>query len=746
MALSITELVGANSVVSGATLVISGVTFAIGDLIWLAVSADNTGVAGAASLSTTVTDSAGNTWVNRGGLVNRTPGAAADDGTTLGIWTCLATVALVAGTVTVSFAPDTVAKAAIIRRAVGVLPTFHSVGGGASNSGTTWSTGTIAAVPAGYTVVGFVAVEQTSQANATVGSGWSSRQSAQADGGSNAASQSITSQYKTVSVAGDELYEITSGTARDWAANWIIVFDADGTGYVDGAPWMEFNALATPTLATSPSNVIDVDVVAIFEKFDGPLDDHPGHPVDDDGNSVLITAEKGLDISKSKNLEWLARYGVLNDDADYIDRFLLAAEAVLYYRNPMELPNEAGDLEYYDGDDGSFPGMKFGTDSGQSKFHNKVICLDRLTQGLLLFLASSFNTGARATTAQTLIDQLETVALWALDSDDLVKYFRNTANTNQLMRAAVFLHKAGVLLDNADLKAEARTRIEEIFEDHVSVDGVFYEKQSVDGIGFDLTYQGVSGELLGDYLLLLPPGTWRNEVEAMLELMVAKLAEVVDSGTGLYDDIGSTRTEEKVDEREPGAFPVDLDRDINGVRWQYWGWLLSSSTYSALGDKVITAGQRFEHSIKGDRFKDAVRTRLETHRITLGYSEAWEIKDTDNTSVSPGVTRQSKGGHLELVFPGGQTERQYTFGSPGDNLWEEVGQVTLRVVTPRGMNRDDAEVVATEFRNLFRGDRIFFDQSTDIRIKATSPIGDSHDEGGNWVISISLEYQIFNRG
>jgi hypothetical protein len=226
MSLTVSALATASSNTSGATLAVT-VTAAIGDMLVLAVAADNAGAAGIASLSATVTDSAGNTWVNQGGLINRTPGGVASDGTTLGIWTCLVSATLTAGTITASFSPNTTAKAALSWKAVapaGQVPTFHSVGAGVTGTGSSATTGAVS-VPSGYTFIGFWAAESNNDANPdadTTNGTWSSLQSA--IGGTLAnVSTAINSQWKTTTAAGNQTFNITSGT-RDYALNWLILY------------------------------------------------------------------------------------------------------------------------------------------------------------------------------------------------------------------------------------------------------------------------------------------------------------------------------------------------------------------------------------------------------------------------------------------------------------------------------------------------------------------------------------------
>ena len=138
----------------------------------------------------------------------------------------------------------------------------------------------------------------------------------------------------------------------------------------------------------------------------------------------------------------------------------------------------------------------------------------------------------------------------------------------------------------------------------------------------------------------------------------------------------------------------------------------------------------------GDPLRDAFRTRLAAHRTTAGVT--WSIIDTLNTTEDPDAAT----GYLELEFPGG-SESQYTFGAPGADLHDEQGQVTLNVVAPLGGLRDTAETYAAALRALFRKDR-FAVGSRSCRITSTAPMGGGHTEGGLWVESVALGYQIFN--
>lgn len=230
MALTISNVATAASTTSGATLDITGVTASVGDWLVLAVAADNAGTSGASSLSTSITDAAGNVWTHRA-TTNYTPGGAAGDGTTLGIFTAEVTHALSSATLTVNFSPNTTAKAAALKKVVpgaGEIVVFHSVGSGATGNGTSFAAPTVS-VDALHTIFGWTALESTSigsnDSDTTNGS-WSSAQTAAASTGTAATSQYLAGQHKTVTASGSQTYDTTAGNARDWAANYLILYPA----------------------------------------------------------------------------------------------------------------------------------------------------------------------------------------------------------------------------------------------------------------------------------------------------------------------------------------------------------------------------------------------------------------------------------------------------------------------------------------------------------------------------------------
>ena len=143
----------------------------------------------------------------------------------------------------------------------------------------------------------------------------------------------------------------------------------------------------------------------------------------------------------------------------------------------------------------------------------------------------------------------------------------------------------------------------------------------------------------------------------------------------------------------------------------------------------------------GDTLRDAFRTRLATH-CTTSPATTRSPKDLVNTVENPDAAAP---GYVYLEFPGGN-EQQYSFGAPGSNFFQEQGQVTLRVASPLGAGttvRDTAEVDAGLLRARFRNDR-FAVGSVSCRIVAVHPMGEGMDEGGMWVESVAISYEVYN--
>lgn len=252
MAITFTDVATANTIASASTLVASNITVSAGLWVVVAIAADNAGASGASSISS-VTDSAGNTYTELS-ITNRTAGSASNDGTTLGIFLGKINTALSSGSITANFSPNTASKAMSIK-SISVDTSgetlFYEVGAGVTGSGTAYSAGAVS-VTNGYTIYGATALEQIAAATAdsdTTNGSWSTAHTASADNGSsNSASQSITTQQKTVNATGNQTYNTSSGSTRDFAINYVIF-------YSDVPPGLTFNDLATATSNASSATL-----------------------------------------------------------------------------------------------------------------------------------------------------------------------------------------------------------------------------------------------------------------------------------------------------------------------------------------------------------------------------------------------------------------------------------------------------------------------------------------------------------
>jgi hypothetical protein len=225
MGLTFNNVTTANSTTSAATLSTGNVSVSAGDWIIVAVSADNSGTSGVASLQS-VTDAQGNTYQE---LTKLTQNPGVNAGITLGIYLAKVEIALVNNTITANFSPNTPAKAMSVKRITpgsGERVAVGTIGSGATGSGTAYSAGAIS-VTNDYTIYGATALEQATAATAdsdTTDGSWSTAHTAAASTGTNTTSASITTQQKTVTATGNQTYNTASGSARDFAINAVVLF------------------------------------------------------------------------------------------------------------------------------------------------------------------------------------------------------------------------------------------------------------------------------------------------------------------------------------------------------------------------------------------------------------------------------------------------------------------------------------------------------------------------------------------
>lgn len=225
MSLTITNAGQGSNVIAASSAMIVAVTASVGDMLEVEIGASNSGTAGASCISG-VTDSAGNTYAQQS-IVNRDPGAV-NEGTTLGIYTSVLTSALVAGTITVSYSPNSLLSCCQARRiqpSAGNSVEIVSVGAGANGDSAT-PTITTSSITSGDTVIAVVAAEcdevPTGDADTSNGGAWSTLYGLMVDLGADNDSQNLGSQYKTVT-AGTQTFNPTWGGSRDYAINYIVV-------------------------------------------------------------------------------------------------------------------------------------------------------------------------------------------------------------------------------------------------------------------------------------------------------------------------------------------------------------------------------------------------------------------------------------------------------------------------------------------------------------------------------------------
>lgn len=418
--------------------------------------------------------------------------------------------------------------------------------------------------------------------------------------------------------------------------------------------WEAFHALTTPTLGISPSAITAASGTVYMARSSGS-GSTAGHFIDKGGNSVLVTSLYGLLLQRQKQVSMLMAAGVLagpgaTGDA-LVDRALLVIQTTLSYRNSMTIDGVA-----YTGPDGSFPAQYFGNPKNRGYFHSKLIALDRIAYALLLFRDSAFNTGARATTYSTLLDQFEVCAEWAADpsTGNVDGFFRNTPAANQLLRVAAFFEKAGVLLGNQTMRDLSESFTRQILADYF-VDDIFQEVpdrstpgDGAIGVGFDINYSLVSIELMADMYMTLPAGAWKDEVEAVIDAAATRYLEAVDLDTGLLSAVGSTRSKE-VFPRQPGS----TFYGSTGVcfRLHYINYLRDAVIPDDLADLQNGIGQQFSHA--GD---DPPDDPLPPTMIILDSTDIATVEgpssDTDYPYASiPRIERV--GGGACAAYPGG---------------------------------------------------------------------------------------------
>lgn len=241
--------------------------------------------------------------------------------------------------------------------------------------------------------------------------------------------------------------------------------------------------------------------------------------------------------------------------------------------------------------DGSFPGERLGEKKPVKYLHIHPISffVESAAHSVLLLRASNVDKQYKDRAA-ALIPKIYLAGKWMNNPSNLDNFFTNAVDTNMLTTAALAIHEAGMLGNDAALRATAKDLVKRILA-RQHEDGTFPEKK-----GFDSSYQMVSLEYLTRYASLLSDRAWRQEVMLAVDKGFEKERTYTNS-KGVISDRDNTRTEVCV--TIPGNGPKGKDIDIIPYRLYYYGYLAGKeSEYSVMAARVLKAGQGFDH--KGD--------------------------------------------------------------------------------------------------------------------------------------------------
>lgn len=258
---TIQECGRAMSTTLGDSLEIAGVTANVGDMLIVVIAADNAGTGGNNSVDEVMDDGANIYDTDR---TNNTGSGVPNGGVTHAFGRSVITTALVEGTVTVSFSPDTERKVAVCYRVVpcagAVLAvTSQGVTGGA---GTSFSV-TTTDIPNNHTVIGSVAIEtdDTVTLDTDITGGlWGGNYGGVADTGADSSSITLVTQLKTARIPGPQTYNVSVPAPRYYAMRLYSV-NAVAVRPTDVGPVVLTSVCSTSSSATIET-VSDVAVDA----------------------------------------------------------------------------------------------------------------------------------------------------------------------------------------------------------------------------------------------------------------------------------------------------------------------------------------------------------------------------------------------------------------------------------------------------------------------------------------------------
>lgn len=218
------------------SIALTGHTYAVGDIVIVAIGADNAGASGASSLSS-VTDSQGN---GPGGVytivsANQTPGSVALDGCTGAFAYAVVTKPLTGtDTISVNWSPNTTAKACEVAHLTGpggtpdVRNDWTVVTSG-TNKGTAGATFTVTTGSLSIDdILVAVAVNESAVAPSadtdTTNGTWSGAATVSSGGGGGDATKiAISLQFKQITGAGTQTFNAATGATTDWVAVYLVL-------------------------------------------------------------------------------------------------------------------------------------------------------------------------------------------------------------------------------------------------------------------------------------------------------------------------------------------------------------------------------------------------------------------------------------------------------------------------------------------------------------------------------------------
>lgn len=360
--------------------------------------------------------------------------------------------------------------------------------------------------------------------------------------------------------------------------------------------FLEFSGLLTPVEASSPLAIARYN--SIVEVIPTILDN--GEIADEFGVTRMTGTSSGLDVSVQKNMQWPAQSGVADADTSQINKALQAVEAGVAWRSELVYQG----VSYPNLGTGSFPAQKFGDTSKQHRLHNKCLFLDRAARSVRLAMDGGYTTytnlSGSTANISTLRSALQESALWLEGNAELDHFFDDDAPFNQRMSVIAFLQDMGDWLSDSSLEDLARAGLEQIISERTLTDDeglVLQEKASRDGRGFDSGYQTLSLELLAYYYLNLDAGSWKNSVLSnIIQPALNKFVARVDLTTGAINTDQNTRTEAQGPRILPGVLTAKgIDVSIIPWRMQFMAYITGNTTYSDIGDLILTYGQGYGH-------------------------------------------------------------------------------------------------------------------------------------------------------